>query len=88
MFRKTGDGSEASRLVERALTMDPRLKSGMLFLAQIREAQGDLEKAKSILRKAVEQDPGFNEAREELAKLRRGPPGPEKKGLLTRLLKK
>jgi Flp pilus assembly protein TadD len=60
----------------------------MLFLAQIHEAQGDLEKAKAILRKAVEQDPGFNEAREELAKLRRSPPGPEKKGLLTRLLKK
>jgi len=68
--------------------MDPRLKSGTLFRAQICEAQGDLEKAKSILRKAVEQDPGFDEAREELGRLRRGPPGPEKKGLLTRLLKK
>ena len=88
MFRRRGDADEAVSFVERALEMDPRLKSGMLFRAQICEAQGDLEKAKSILRKAVEQDPGFDEAREELGRLRRGPPGPEKKGLLTRLLKK
>jgi curved DNA-binding protein CbpA/CheY-like chemotaxis protein len=88
IFRKRGDAGEAIGFVERALEMDPRLKSGTLFRAQICEAQGDLEKAKSILRKAVEQDPGFDEAREELARLRRGPPGPEKKGLLMRLLKK
>jgi len=88
IFRKRGDTGEAAGFVERALEMDPRLKSGTLFRAQICEAQGDLEKAKSILRKAVEQDPGFDEAREELGRLRRGPPGPEKKGLLTRLLKK
>jgi curved DNA-binding protein CbpA len=88
MFRHRSDAGDAVRCVERALSMDPRLKSGMLFRAQISEAQGDLEKAKSILRKAVEQDPGFDEAREELGRLRRGPPGPEKKGLLTRLLKK
>jgi curved DNA-binding protein CbpA/DNA-binding response OmpR family regulator len=88
MFRRRGDAGEAVSFVERALEMDPRLKSGMLFRAQICEAQGDLEKAESILRRAVEQDPGFEEAREELGRLRRGPPGPEKKGLLTRLLKK
>jgi curved DNA-binding protein CbpA/CheY-like chemotaxis protein len=88
MFRQRSDAGDAVSSVERALSMDPRLKSGMLFRAQISEAQGDLEKAKSILRKAVEQDPGFDEAREELGRLRRGPPGPEKKGLLTRLLKK
>jgi curved DNA-binding protein CbpA/DNA-binding response OmpR family regulator len=88
MFRKRGDADGAVSFVERALEMDPRLKSGTLFRAQICEAQGDLEKAKSILRRAVEQDPGFEEAREELGRLRRGPPAPEKKGLLTRLLKK
>jgi len=88
IFRRKGDGDEAASLVERSLAMDPRLKSGTLFLAQIREAQGDLEKAKSILRKAVEQDPDFGEARDELARLRRAPREPEKKGLLTRLLKK
>jgi curved DNA-binding protein CbpA len=88
IFRKKGDGDEAASHVERSLAMDPRLKSGTLFLAQIREAQGDLEKAKSILRKAVEQDPDFGEARNELEKLRRGPREPVKKGLLTRLLKK
>jgi curved DNA-binding protein CbpA/CheY-like chemotaxis protein len=88
MFRRRGDSDEAASFVERALEMDPRLKSGMLFLAQIREAQGDFEKAKAILRKALEQDPEFDEARNELSKLRRGPPEPAKKGLLTRLLKK
>jgi tetratricopeptide (TPR) repeat protein len=88
MFRRRGDADGAVGCVERALEMDSRLKSGMLFRAQIFEAQGDLENAKSILRKAVEQDPGFDEAREELGKLRRGPPAPEKKGLLMRLLKK
>ena len=88
IFRKSGDAREATGFVERALQMDPRLKSGTLFHAQICESQGDLEKAKSILRKAVEQDPEFDEAQKELARLRRGPPEPEKKGLLTRLLKK
>jgi curved DNA-binding protein CbpA len=88
IFRKQGDIGEAAKHVERSLELDPRLKSGTLFLAHIREAQGDLEKAKSILRKAVEQDPGFDEAHKELARLRRGPREPEKKGLLMRLLKK
>ncbi|MFL5430311.1 MAG: DUF4388 domain-containing protein [Myxococcales bacterium] len=88
IFRRKGDGDEAAKVVERSLAMDPRLKSGTLFLAQIREAQGDLEKAKSILRKAVEQDPDFGEARNELARLRRVSSEPAKKGLLTRLLKK
>jgi Flp pilus assembly protein TadD len=88
IFRRKGDGDEAASSVERSLAMDPRLKSGTLFLAQIREAQGDLEKARSILRKAVEQDPDFGEARNELARLRRAPNEPVKKGLLTRLLKK
>ena len=88
IFRRKGDGDEAASLVERSLAMDPRLKSGTLFLAQIRETQGDLEKAKSILRKAVEQDPDFGEARDELARLRRVASEPAKKGLLMRLLKK
>jgi len=88
IFRRRGDAAEAAAFVERAVQMDPRLKSGTLFHAQICESQGDLEKAKSILRKAVEQDPEFHEAQKELARLRRGPPEPGKKGLLTRLLKK
>jgi curved DNA-binding protein CbpA/CheY-like chemotaxis protein len=87
MFRSRGEADEALQFIERALEMDPRLKSAVLFLAQLHEAKGDAEQAKTVLREALKKDPEFDEARNELARLRRSPP-PQKKGLLERLLKK
>ena len=67
--------------------MDARLQSATVFAAQLHEALGDVEKAKSVLRKAIAADPRFEGARVELARLRNGPTE-EKKGFFERLLKK
>ena len=87
MFRGRSKAAEGRQLVEKALGMDPRLRSGAVFAAQMHEAAGEVEKAKSVLRKALDKDPEFAEARNELQRLRRAPVQ-EKKGLLDRLLKK
>jgi curved DNA-binding protein CbpA len=87
MFRAGGNADEAVGLVERALRMDPRLRSAALFLSRMHEARGDEERAKAVLRDALKTDPEFGEAKSELARLRRSQP-PPKKGLLERLLKK
>jgi tetratricopeptide (TPR) repeat protein len=87
MFRGGGNADEAVQLVQRALSMDPRLRSAALFLSRIHEARGDGDQAEAVLRDAVKKDPDFGEANSELARLRRSAP-PQKKGLLDRLLKK
>jgi curved DNA-binding protein CbpA/DNA-binding response OmpR family regulator len=87
MFRAGGNADEAVGLVERALQMDPRLRSAALFLSRMHEARGDEERAKSVLREVLKTDPEFGEAKTELARLRKSQP-PPKKGLLERLLKK
>jgi tetratricopeptide (TPR) repeat protein len=68
--------------------MDPRLHSGTIFLSQIYQAQGEVERAKSLLRKAIEKDPDFAEAKDELRRLRSQPAEQAKGGLISRLLKK
>lgn len=87
IFRRTGKADEGLPHVEKALEMDPRLRSGALFAAQIHEAQGDVEKAKIVLRKAYEKDTEFTQARDELRRLRTKP-AEQKGGFLSRLLKK
>ena len=68
--------------------MDPRLHSGTIFLSQIYQAQGEVERAKSLLREAIEKDPDFAEAKDELRRLRSQPAEQAKGGFLSRLLKK
>src|SRR5438046_769776 len=51
------------------------------------KALGDVEKAKTLLRKAIGRDPEFDTAKRELSRLKRGP-AEQKKGFLDRLLKK
>jgi len=68
--------------------MDPRLRSGTIFLGQILEAQGEAERAKALFRKAIDKDPDFVQAKDELKRLRNKPAGQAKGGLLSRLLKK
>jgi curved DNA-binding protein CbpA/DNA-binding response OmpR family regulator len=88
MFRRSGKPEEALPHVQKALEMDPRLHSGTIFLSQIYQAQGEVERAKSLLRKSIEKDPDFAEAKDELRRLRSQPAEQAKGGFLSRLLKK
>ena len=87
MYRGRGNAQQALDLVGKALEMDPRLRSATIFAAQLHEALGDVEKAKSLLRKALVNDPEFVDARSELSRIKRAP-AEQKKGFLDRLLKK
>jgi len=88
MFRRNGKPFEAIAHVEKALRMDPRLRSGTIFLSQIHESQGDAERARSLLRKAIDNDPDFVQAKDELRRLKNKAAGEAKGGFLSRLLKK
>jgi len=89
MFRRNGKPVEAIAQVEKALRMDPRLRSGTIFLSQIHESQGDAERARSLLRKAIDKDPDFVQAKDELRRLKNKAAAGEAKGsFLSRLLKK
>ena len=88
MFRRYGKPEEALQHLEKALEMDPRLRSGTIFLSQIYEAQGDAERARSVLRKAIDKDPEFVHAKDEFRRLRNKPAQQAKGGFLSRLLKK
>ena len=52
------------------------------------DAQGDRERAKALLRKAIDKDPEFDQAKDELKRLKNKPAGQTKGGFLSRLLKK
>jgi curved DNA-binding protein CbpA/FixJ family two-component response regulator len=87
IYRGRGKAQDGLHLVEKALQLDPRLHSGTLFAARISEALGEVEKAKAFLRKAIQNDPEFDEAKSELSRLKRAP-AEQKKGFFERLLKK
>jgi curved DNA-binding protein CbpA len=87
IYRGRGKAQEALDLVGKALELDPRLRSATVFAAQLHEALGDVERAKTLLRKALATDPEFDAARSELSRLKRAPVE-QKKGFLDRLLKK
>jgi len=88
IFKRTGKADQGLPHVEKALEMEPRLRSGTLFAVQLLEMQGDLEKAKAILRKAYEKDPDFADAKSEFRRLKNKPVEQAKGGFLSRLLKK
>jgi CheY-like chemotaxis protein/curved DNA-binding protein CbpA len=88
IFRRSGKPEQGIPHAEKALEMDPRLHTGTLFLSHMYEAQGEGERARSLLRKAIERDPEFEQAKEELRRLRSRPAEQPKGGFLSRLLKK
>jgi len=90
MFKRSGKPEQGIPHAEKALEMDPRLRTGTLFLTRMYEAQGEGERARTLLRKAIERDPEFEQAIEELRRLRTAtrPAGQPKGGFLSRLLKK
>ena len=88
MFKRSGNPQQGIQEAEKALEMEPRLRSGTIFLSLMYEAQGEGERAKSLLRKAIEKDPEFEQAKEELRRLRSPPAEQSKGGFLSRLLKK
>ena len=88
MFKRSGKPEEALPHVQKALKMEPRLQSGAIFLSQLYAAQGEVERAKSLLRKAIDKDPDFAQAKDELRRMRTAPVEQTKGGFLSRLLKK
>jgi curved DNA-binding protein CbpA/DNA-binding response OmpR family regulator len=92
LFRAGGKGKAAAALehVNKALQLDDRLSTGHLFAALLKDALGEKEEAKKILRKLIEQNPEYAEARAELSRIRSGakPEEANKGGFLGRLLKK
>ncbi|MFN2549132.1 MAG: DnaJ domain-containing protein, partial [Myxococcales bacterium] len=88
IFKRTGKTGEAQQHVDKALEIDSRLRSGNLFAAQLAEAQGDDERAKTILRKAFDKDPEFEQAKQEMRRLRNKAAEQTKGGFFSRLLKK
>jgi curved DNA-binding protein CbpA/CheY-like chemotaxis protein len=88
MFKRSGNPEQGIQQLEKALEMEPRLRSGTIFLSHVYEAQGEAERAKSLLRKAIERDPEFEQAQDELRRLRSRPAEQSKGGFLSRLLKK
>ena len=88
MFKRSGKPEEALPHVQKALKMESRLQSGTIFLSQLYAAQGEVERAKSLLRKAIDKDPDFAQAKDELRRMRTAPVEQTKGGFLSRLLKK
>ena len=88
IFKRTGRPGDGLQHLEKALELDPRLRSGVLFAAQVLDAQGDVERAKALLKKASDKDPEFTLAKEELRRLKNKPAAQAKGGFFSRLLKK
>jgi curved DNA-binding protein CbpA/CheY-like chemotaxis protein len=88
MFKRSGKPEEALPHLQKALEMEPRLHTGTIFLSQIYAAQGEVERAKSLLRKAIDKDPDFAQAKDELRRMPMQPAEQTKGGFLSRLLKK
>ncbi len=89
IFRRYGKPDQAVPHLEKAMEIDPRLRSGTIFLSQVYAAQGDAERARSLLRQAIDRDPDFVHAKDELKRLKATKPAEQAKGgLLSRFLKK
>jgi tetratricopeptide (TPR) repeat protein/DNA-binding response OmpR family regulator len=87
-FRHSGKADQGLQHLEKALELDPRVRKGSLFTAQLLEASGDVERAKTVLRRAIDKDPEFSEAKDELRRLKTRPAEQKKGGFFGRLLKK
>jgi tetratricopeptide (TPR) repeat protein len=88
IYKRTGKPYDGLQHEEKALELDPRLHSGNLFCAQMLEASGNPDGARNLLRKAVEKDPEFMQAKDELKRMRNKTSEDSKGGFLSRLLKK
>lgn len=88
IFKRTGKPGDGLQHIEKSLELEPRLRSGVMFAAQLLDAQGDVERAKLLLKKAFDKDPEFTQAKDELRRLKNKPAAQAKGGFLSRLLKK
>src|SRR5262249_34171196 len=88
IFKRHGGPEQALPHLEKALGVDPRRARGAILPSQVYEAQGEAERARSLLRKAIDRDPEFVRAKDELRRLRNKAPEQPKGGLFSRLLKK
>ena len=88
IFKRTGKPGDGLEHVEKSLELEPRLRSGVLFAAQLLDAQGDVESATTLLKKAFEKDSEFTQAKDELRRLKNKPAAQAKGGFFSRLLKK
>jgi curved DNA-binding protein CbpA/DNA-binding response OmpR family regulator len=87
IYKRTGKPHDGLQHEEKALELDARLHSANLFCAQMLDASGNPDGARNLLRKAVEKDPEFMQAKEELKRMR-NKTEESKGGFLSRLLKK
>ena len=88
IFKRTGQPDGGLEHVEKSLELEPRLRSGVLFAAQMLDAQGDVPQAMILLKKAFDKDPEFTQAKDELRRLKNKPAAQAKGGFFSRLLKK
>jgi len=88
IYKRTGKPHDGLQHEEKALELDARLHSANLFCAQMLDASGNPDGARNLLRKAVEKDPEFMQAKEELKRMRNKTSEESKGGFLSRLLKK
>ena len=88
IYKRTGKPHDGLQHVEKALELDARLHSANLFGAQMLDASGNPDGARNLLRKAIEKDPEFMQAKEELKRMRNKTSEESKGGFLSRLLKK
>ena len=88
IFKRTGKPGDGLPHLEKALELEPRLRSGVMFASQLLDAQGDVERAKALLKTAYEKDPAVTQAKDELRRLKNKPATQAKGGFFSRLLKK
>src|SRR5438067_2122584 len=70
MFKRSGKPEEALPHVQKSLKMEPRLQSGAIFLSQLYAAQDEVERPKSLLRKAFDKDTDLIEVKDDGRRMR------------------
>ena len=88
LLRRGRKPPEAQSHVDKALELDPKLPSGLVFLASIKSEQGDDAAARNLLRKVLEQDPQNALARAEQQRIRAKNDPVKKPGFFSGLFKK
>jgi curved DNA-binding protein CbpA/CheY-like chemotaxis protein len=88
VFKRTGRADDGLAHIMKAMDLDSRLRTANLFAALMLESKGEIDGARNLLKKAIDKDPDFTQAKDELRRLRNKPAEESKGGFFSRLLKK
>ena len=88
LLRRGRKPADAQVHVDKALELDPHLPSGLVFLASIKNEQGEDAAARNLLRKVLEQDPQNLLAKSEQQRVRTKNEPVKKAGFFSGLFKK